>query len=1296
MKNWLNKYQDAGEVIYVDDPNDPRLLDYQTRMNLWKYSQIPNVYHKDQLDLDAILSGVYNQEKLTRDWISDRYNPTAYDTDMYGPYGSKNEIRDIPLNQLDAFRNNPELARRADIDSSFYTKEGKDILKKYPPSRYRGIYEYTNWPYQDLYPHRGDQFFGTKKYMVAPQTQFIEDNIDRALLRKTYPNLTDEFVDEYVQGERENPTYYTNEWDNHPNYQWYSYDGVDSPTMSPNSASGSTMIDTVNGLYPKTYNISYSRYGDYDLNGDLIKRTAKGYLQEGVTHDIERYGKYYPIWDKPTQTFELRKPAPKPPKPDGEIIQVGDSPYEKGSRKSYKAVQDKHPGMGTHEYATTVRIGTDMYPVTHSGDKPYGEFEVNGKKQYITYEKNPEGGYTPAISETQPSSRKVVKAPEFQKGGLANRADSLEVLNNTKQLEDYFKSYLFRQRVPVEKNNDWINILDNHRNTFGSISVRNTPQGTRPVRLDEYYRPIDKNKFYQMEMADATLDTRAPMSLFDRRIRPQEKLSVAYNNPKDPMHGNYTTIYKYDPLAITPWDMLSDADKKLRLQKYGLPEAATPKRSPVPEKIKTKDIQLLQGPEDRLVHEYTTQELNPKYKRVYDKSPYSVKEYGPEGKPTHWAKADEKISGVWRPVNGTPSDVYINKKVKFKSGGWLDTYESNTPAWSKNPEGNWVFKAQKGGFHQKVYNNLEEFTRANKAYNDSLDLYTKSFDFHNKHIPTDNYNSFSVPYDDVYWTADGPGGYFTDTPSGRWFLGKTGVFSWPGSEYNKIFTESFTNKIKPIGFDAVDYPYPVYKKPTQQPVYEEIKNLPYLDAKFERPDFKLDIGKPAVKSQGIRIRPMMTADQNTKTGQYQSGKYMWDPQTKSWKVQMFSPETQEDNREEVRIGIKKYGGWQQQYQDAGQVKANIPGYVPEVGPTVKNAQLLQQQKLQEAARNSPSLNLPTGTINPAMGPVEYILMPSATASIIKAGMTKNSPVDAELEAIRKILRKNVTYPKQTGPLTETPPWPNRFLDLGDDAWVIGDMEHGRTSVENPDKLLPGNLPKKTPKQLPGVNGTQYPNRLPKQKDGGWLNRYQDGSQVPANLPWINQQGQFTQVPVVTPKRKSIEQRVDEALGNPQKKAHELASWAAGSDNPGEEIDNLRHASAAMYATNNLGSSPEAAIAANLLGNAHEVFSLPSMIKHDGFYHALRSSAEDMFNNSVGSAVGMIPSWILPESSKESLLIYLSDNNMLPDGVSMAKGDMYWKKKSGGESQGEGYYDYINGYSGIFAKGGSKGWLDNYK
>jgi hypothetical protein len=89
----------------------------------------------------------------------------------------------------------------------------------------------------------------------------------------------------------------------------------------------------------------------------------------------------------------------------------------------------------------------------------------------------------------------------------------------------------------------------------------------------------------------------------------------------------------------------------------------------------------------------------------------------------------------------------------------------------------------------------------------------------------------------------------------------------------------------------------------------------------------------------------------------------------------------------------------------------------------------------------------------------------------------------------------------------------------------------------------------------------------------------------------------------------------------------------------------------------------------------------------------------MVNNAVGAGIGMIP--FVPLEAKESFLMYLSDNNMLPDGVSMAKGNMYWKKKKGGEPYPSlGYYEYIGGYSGIFAKGGASSkkssWLNKYK
>lgn len=163
---------------------------------------------------------------------------------------------------------------------------------------------------------------------------------------------------------------------------------------------------------------------------------------------------------------------------------------------------------------------------------------------------------------------------------------------------------------------------------------------------------------------------------------------------------------------------------------------------------------------------------------------------------------------------------------------------------------------------------------------------------------------------------------------------------------------------------------------------------------------------------------------------------------------------------------------------------------------------------------------------------------------------------------------------------------------------------------------------------------------------------------PANLPWINQQGQFTQVPPVQPK--SFEGEVDKMLGYPQKKAFEKAGL----------VDNERHGRASLYTQQELQKYLDpvsAAAAANILGAAHEVSHLPERIKKSksasGVYHNIRETAEDMFNNAVGAGIGMIP--FVPLESKESLLMYLSDNNMMPDGVSMSRGDMYWKKKTGG-------------------------------
>lgn len=189
--------------------------------------------------------------------------------------------------------------------------------------------------------------------------------------------------------------------------------------------------------------------------------------------------------------------------------------------------------------------------------------------------------------------------------------------------------------------------------------------------------------------------------------------------------------------------------------------------------------------------------------------------------------------------------------------------------------------------------------------------------------------------------------------------------------------------------------------------------------------------------------------------------------------------------------------------------------------------------------------------------------------------------------------------------------------------------------------------------------------LQKEKNGGWLEQYQDGSQVPANFLWIDQDGQFRDVPIPVPPPKTFEEKVDDFLGNPQEKAMNL--------NRRINNDNLRHSAASMHTTESLGSTLGAAILAQGLGAAHEISSLPKRIQdtktddvgyYDNIYHNVIESGEDVFNNAMGSMVGMIP--FIPTKAKESLLVYLSNNNMLPDGKSMPEGNEYVpKKKSGG-------------------------------
>jgi len=170
------------------------------------------------------------------------------------------------------------------------------------------------------------------------------------------------------------------------------------------------------------------------------------------------------------------------------------------------------------------------------------------------------------------------------------RADSLALLNNSKSLEKYYSKYdLVNKNEAVVKadtteqgyilpgfdahdynarnfkdfysNNSAVRVPSKNGNAM------NLPRNSLPKQ--QYRRDIDNNKYYQRESSDRILDTRAPMALFDKRIMPN--VFNSYNNtaPNDPMNGDGVTIYGYDPLSITPFDMLTPKQQKQRVAQFG-------------------------------------------------------------------------------------------------------------------------------------------------------------------------------------------------------------------------------------------------------------------------------------------------------------------------------------------------------------------------------------------------------------------------------------------------------------------------------------------------------------------------------------------------------------------------------------------------------------------------------------------------------------------------------------------------------------------------------------------------------
>jgi hypothetical protein len=153
-----------------------------------------------------------------------------------------------------------------------------------------------------------------------------------------------------------------------------------------------------------------------------------------------------------------------------------------------------------------------------------------------------------------------------------------------------------------------------------------------------------------------------------------------------------------------------------------------------------------------------------------------------------------------------------------------------------------------------------------------------------------------------------------------------------------------------------------------------------------------------------------------------------------------------------------------------------------------------------------------------------------------------------------------------------------------------------------------------------------------------------------------------------PKPVTIESKVNSYLGDPKGRAEEMSDMNPNND----YVDNVRHAFAGRYTQEAISKKMGGGIigniggliGANAMGIGHELSNITKDTRSIGT--VVRESAEDAFNNAVGSVIGASP--FGTKKQKDKTIYKLSVGNLLPDGyVSDAKkkkpdDDLYFREK----------------------------------
>ena len=301
IKNDVGEWvQDVAGKTVVEDENDERYKDYLIRKHLSDISKISDWTYKNMIfedftksindpnstDYNDYWKQYYDPEK-GYDFTLDGTQDDVGDLTNKGSYGSKVQLfNNLTDNQFDNATGQKLLNDQGfpTYESLYVDNNSEYKLKNYKPDSYLGR--------ASLYNTLSSYYAQPASRWATPNTDIVEDVIDREKLKKAFPDITDQDINDH--------------------YRYYSQSYISNAVAPKGYFLRENYYDYDNLWNTKMSSLNDNIFKDYvnstkKLDSKLIKDNNVYYKPESVVDDITTSFDILPYYSEPIDKYIVKK-----------------------------------------------------------------------------------------------------------------------------------------------------------------------------------------------------------------------------------------------------------------------------------------------------------------------------------------------------------------------------------------------------------------------------------------------------------------------------------------------------------------------------------------------------------------------------------------------------------------------------------------------------------------------------------------------------------------------------------------------------------------------------------------------------------------------------------------------------------------------------------------------------------------------------------------------------------------------------------------------------------------------------